>query len=116
MTLSAGLALRRCARLTGPRHRPSASTAAAISAPPPGYGEQGGGTPAWITERRRRLHLLGGHPSDRSAPDLPAGRDAARPRGLAYEEARLKAINNGSLVGANYQGKPMCVNPSNRNY
>jgi hypothetical protein len=36
--------------------------------------------------------------------------------GLAYEQARLKAINNGSLVGANYQGRPMCVNPSNRNY
>jgi hypothetical protein len=38
------------------------------------------------------------------------------PEGAAYEDARLKAITHGSLVGANYQGKPMCVAPANRNY
>lgn len=27
----------------------------------------------------------------------------------AYEKARLAAVNKGSLVGAMYQGKPMCV-------
>jgi hypothetical protein len=38
------------------------------------------------------------------------------PEGAAYEDARLKAITHGSLEGATYQGKPMCVNPSIRNY
>ncbi|MBS0332331.1 MAG: hypothetical protein JSS35_06155 [Proteobacteria bacterium] len=32
----------------------------------------------------------------------------------AYEQARLKAITHGSLVGATWQGKPMCVNPTHR--
>lgn len=32
----------------------------------------------------------------------------------AYEQARLKAITKGSLEGATWQGKPMCVNPSTR--
>jgi hypothetical protein len=27
----------------------------------------------------------------------------------AYEKARLAAVSQGSLVGAMYQGKPMCV-------
>lgn len=31
----------------------------------------------------------------------------------AYERARLAAINKGSLVGAMWQGKPMCVAPRN---
>jgi hypothetical protein len=49
------------------------------------------------------------------APTCGAG-ETPPAEGLAFEQARLKAINNGSLVGASYQGKPMCVNPSNRNY
>jgi hypothetical protein len=36
--------------------------------------------------------------------------------GAAYEDARLKAITHGSLEGATYEGKPMCVAPANRNY
>jgi hypothetical protein len=31
--------------------------------------------------------------------------------GLAFEQARLKAINHGSLEGATFAGKPMCVVP-----
>jgi hypothetical protein len=39
-----------------------------------------------------------------------------RPPGesAAYEQARLKAISNGSLVGATWQGKAMCVAPRSR--
>ena len=29
----------------------------------------------------------------------------------AYEQARLSAVSNGSLVNANFKGQPMCVNP-----
>jgi len=29
----------------------------------------------------------------------------------AYEQARLKAVSNGSLAGAQWQGHPMCVAP-----
>lgn len=32
----------------------------------------------------------------------------------AYEQARLKAIANGSLEGATWEGKRMCVNPTHR--
>jgi hypothetical protein len=32
----------------------------------------------------------------------------------AYEQARLKAVNHGSLVDASWQGKPMCVAPHSR--
>jgi len=38
------------------------------------------------------------------------------PEGAAYEQARLKAISHGSLEGASWQGKPMCVNPTTRPY
>ena len=31
----------------------------------------------------------------------------------AYEKARLAAVTNGSLVGATYEGKPMCVTGRN---
>jgi hypothetical protein len=31
----------------------------------------------------------------------------------AYEKARHAAVSHGSLVGATYQGKPMCVAPRN---
>ncbi len=31
------------------------------------------------------------------------------PESAAYEKARLAAVTNGSLAGAMYQGKPMCV-------
>ena len=42
------------------------------------------------------------------APVCPAG---VRPpaESAAYEKARYAAIKNGSLVGATYEGKPMCV-------
>lgn len=44
------------------------------------------------------------------APLCPAG---VKPPGesAAYERARLKAVSHGSLVGAQYQGHPMCVAP-----
>ena len=29
----------------------------------------------------------------------------------AYERARLRAVNNGSLAGSSWQGQPMCVAP-----
>ena len=32
----------------------------------------------------------------------------------AYDQARLKAVSHGSLEGATWQGKPMCVNPTYR--
>jgi hypothetical protein len=32
----------------------------------------------------------------------------------AYEQARLKAVNNGSVVNATWQGQPMCVAPHDR--
>lgn len=32
----------------------------------------------------------------------------------AYEQARLRAISHGSLEGATWQGKAMCVNPTHR--
>jgi hypothetical protein len=31
------------------------------------------------------------------------------PESAAYEKARLAAVSRGSLIGAMYQGKPMCV-------
>ena len=37
----------------------------------------------------------------------------APPESLAYEKARHAAIKNGSLVGAMYNGQPMCVAPRN---
>ena len=36
------------------------------------------------------------------------------PEGAAYEQARLKAIRHGSLEGASWQGKPMCVADGHR--
>ena len=32
----------------------------------------------------------------------------------AYERERLKAVSHGSLMGATWQGQPMCVAPRNR--
>ena len=32
----------------------------------------------------------------------------------AFEEARRKAVVKGSLVGASWQGRPICVAPPNR--
>ena len=44
------------------------------------------------------------------APLCPAG---VKPpaESAAYEQARLKAVSNGSLVGAQWQGQAMCVAP-----
>ena len=45
------------------------------------------------------------------------GHDQTPPaESAAYEQARLKAIHNGSLEGATWRGKPMCVNPTTRPY
>ena len=43
----------------------------------------------------------------------PAGVSAPG-ESAAYEQARLKAVSHGSLVGATWQGQPMCVAPRNR--
>lgn len=68
--------------------------------------------PASRIDRRENICTcpLGG---DRvTAPICPEGvkppADSA-----AYETARHAAVKNGSLVGATYQGKPMCVAPRN---
>ena len=44
------------------------------------------------------------------APLCPSG---VKPPGesAAYEQARLKAVSHGSVVGAQWQGQPMCVAP-----
>ena len=44
------------------------------------------------------------------APICPSG---VKPPGesAAYEQARLKAASHGSVVGAQWQGQPMCVAP-----
>lgn len=39
---------------------------------------------------------------------VPPGESAA------YEQARAKAVSHGSLIGATWQGQPMCVAPRNR--
>jgi hypothetical protein len=39
--------------------------------------------------------------------------EAPPPEGLAYDKARRLANNKGSLLGAMYQGKRMCVAPRN---
>jgi hypothetical protein len=47
-----------------------------------------------------------------TSPICPAG---VRPpaESAAYEKARHAAVTNGSLVGASFQGKPMCSAPRN---
>jgi len=47
-----------------------------------------------------------------TAPVCPAGVRAPADS-AAYERARLAAVNHGSLVGAMYNGQPMCVAPRN---
>lgn len=47
------------------------------------------------------------------APTCAPG-EAPPAESAAYEQARLKAISHGSLEGATWQGRPMCVNPSHR--
>src|SRR5436305_5025266 len=47
-----------------------------------------------------------------TAPVCPAGVKAPA-ESAAYEKARRAAISHGSLVGATYQGQPMCVAPRN---
>ena len=44
------------------------------------------------------------------APICPAGVNPPA-ESAAYERARLKAVSHGSLVGAAWQGQPMCVSP-----
>ncbi|HEY3950939.1 hypothetical protein [Phenylobacterium sp.] len=48
------------------------------------------------------------------APTCAAG-ETPPSESAAYEQARLKAISHGSLEGATWQGKSMCVNPTTRN-
>ena len=52
---------------------------------------------------------------ERAVAHLPPGiaRLLVRADSAAYETARHAAVKNGSLVGATYQGKPMCVAPRN---
>jgi hypothetical protein len=45
-----------------------------------------------------------------TAPLCPPGVKAP-PESMDYVQARLKAINNGSVVGATWRGQPMCVSP-----
>jgi hypothetical protein len=45
-----------------------------------------------------------------TAPLCPPGVKAP-PESMDYVQARLKAINNGSVVGATWHGQPMCVAP-----
>jgi hypothetical protein len=47
-----------------------------------------------------------------TAPVCPAGVRAPA-ESAAYEKARHAAVNHGSLVGAMYNGQPMCVAPRN---
>jgi hypothetical protein len=48
------------------------------------------------------------------APVCPPGVNPA-PESAAVERARMQALKNGSLVGATWQGQPMCVAPRNLN-
>jgi len=43
----------------------------------------------------------------------PAGVKAP-PESAAFERARYAAVSKGSLVGASWQGRPICVAPRNR--
>lgn len=36
------------------------------------------------------------------------------PESAAYEQARLRAVSNGSIVNATWQGRSMCMAPHNR--
>lgn len=45
------------------------------------------------------------------APLCPSGVKAP-PESMDYVQARLKAITDGSLVGATWHGQPMCVAPN----
>jgi hypothetical protein len=45
-----------------------------------------------------------------TAPLCPAGVKPP-PESMDYVQARLKAITNGSVVGATWHGQPMCVSP-----
>jgi hypothetical protein len=48
-----------------------------------------------------------------TAPLCPPG---VRPpaESAAYEQARLKAVSNGSVEGATWRGQPMCIAPRDR--
>jgi hypothetical protein len=48
-----------------------------------------------------------------TAPLCPAGVHPPA-ESAAYEQARLKAVSNGSVVNATWQGQPMCVAPHDR--
>jgi hypothetical protein len=45
-----------------------------------------------------------------TAPLCPAGVKPP-PESMDYVQARLRAISNGSVVGATWHGQPMCVAP-----
>ena len=44
------------------------------------------------------------------APVCPSGVKPP-PESASYEQARLKAVSHGSLAGAAWEGRPMCVAP-----
>lgn len=47
--------------------------------------------------------------------DISICPDGVKPpaENLAYEKARKAAVKNGSLIGATYEGRPMCVTGRN---
>ena len=59
-------------------------------------------------DQREDICLCGVGAQMVTAPICPAG---VKPpaESAAFEKARRAAINKGSLVGASYQGQPMCV-------
>lgn len=54
-------------------------------------------------------------PAGAQTVQAPVCGPGVRPPGesAAYERARLAAVSKGSLVGATWQGQPMCVAPRN---
>jgi hypothetical protein len=63
-------------------------------------------------DAREDICLCGPGAERVTAPVCPAG---VKPpaESAAFEKARRAAINHGSLVGAMYNGQPMCVAPRN---
>lgn len=70
---------------------------------------------AWASRLDRSEHicqcLSGG--DQITIPVCPAGVEPPA-ESAAYFKARREAVRNGSLVGATYEGKPMCLTARNR--
>lgn len=63
-------------------------------------------------DAREDICLCGAGAEMVTAPVCPKGVHAPA-ESAAFERARRAAISHGSLVGATYQGQPMCVAPRN---